>query len=72
MRVWLKKNMNQLLKTEANNPFKYLLIKMQFSRAVSPKDLRILDTLKKGPVWEFLHFKNIILRDFFLLIIKAF
>ena len=27
---------------------------MQFSRAVLSKDLRILDTLNKGSVWEFL------------------
>ena len=37
-----------------NKPFKDLLIKFQFSRAVLSKDLRILDTLTKGPVWEFL------------------
>ena len=38
---------------------------MQFSRAVLWKDLRILDTLDKGPVWEFLLWKDIILRYFF-------
>ena len=39
---------------EGNNPFQDLLIKIQFSRAVLSKDLRILDTLNKGPVWEFI------------------
>ena len=31
----------------------HLLIKVQFSRAVSSKDLRKVELLNKGPVWEF-------------------
>ena len=53
------------MKTGGNNPFKDLLIKMQFSWAFLSKDLRILGTSKKGPVWEFLLWKNIIRRDYF-------
>ena len=53
------------MKIQGNNPFKDLLMKMQFSRAVLLKDLRILGTLSKEPVWEFLFWKNVILRNFF-------
>ena len=42
----------------------HLLIKMQFSRAVSSKDLRKVELLNKGPVWEFRAWKDI-LRKFF-------
>ena len=41
---------NQLLKIDARKHFKDLLIKMQFSRAVLSNDLRILESLNKGPV----------------------
>ena len=44
----LKENLNQSLKIEGNNSFKDLLIKMQFSRAVLSKDLKISDTWNKG------------------------
>ena len=57
-------NLNQLQKIEGSNTFKDLLIKMRFPRAALLKDLRILDILNKGPVWEFLLRKNIILRFF--------
>ena len=39
---------------EGNNSFQDLLIKVQLSRAVLSKNLRILDILNKGHVWEFL------------------
>ena len=38
---------------------KDLLIKIQFSRAVLSKDLRILESLNKGHVWEFLLWKTL-------------
>ena len=53
------------MKIEDIKPFKDLLIKMEFSRAVLSKALKILDTLNIGPVWNYLIWKNIILRDFF-------
>ena len=54
MRLQLKRKFDQFLKIEGNDSCKDLLIKIQFSRAVLSKDCRILDTLNKGPVWEFL------------------
>ena len=42
------------MKKKSYNPLKDLLIKTQFSKAVLSKDLKILNTLVKGPVWEFL------------------
>ena len=66
MRCDSKTKLNQLLKIEGDNPFEDLLITMQFSRAVLSKDLRILDTFNKGPEWEFLLSKDIILRGCFL------
>ena len=45
-----KIKLNQLLKIEGNNSFKDLLIKMQFSRAVLSKELKMLDSLNKGPI----------------------
>ena len=53
VRGYFKITKNQLLKIEGNNPFKDLLIKLQFSRAVLSKDF-FLDILNEGPVWEFL------------------
>ena len=54
MRFGSKTNLNQLLKTGSNNTFKDLLIKMQFSKPALSRDLRILESLNKEPVWEFL------------------
>ena len=59
-----RESLNQLLKIEGNNTFKDLLTKKQFPRAVLSKDFWILGSLNKEPVWEFLVWKNIILRTF--------
>ena len=39
---------------DGGNYFEDLLIKMEFSRTASLKDLRILESLNKEPAWEFL------------------
>ena len=54
MRVCIKREFETAIEAGSNNPFKCLLITMQFSRAVLSKGLRILNSLNKESVWEFL------------------
>ena len=54
MRVCIKREFETAIEAGSNNPLKCLLITMQFSRAVLSKGLRILDSLNKESVWEFL------------------
>ena len=61
MRVSLKRKFELVTEDRRQKLFQNLLIKTQLLRAVLSKELKILDTLNRGHVSEFLLAKNIIL-----------
>ena len=61
MRVLLKRKFELVTEDRRQKLFQNLLMKTQLLRAVLSKELKILDTLNRGHVSEFLLAKNIIL-----------